>query len=73
MRKSSGGFEGFLIDLLDQLSKDIGFELTYQESTSYGKLDKNTGNWTGIVGKLIQKVSSHFFFVTVGIFSSMPP
>ena len=48
--------ERFLVDLLDELAKDVGFEYVLEESSRYGRLDQESGNWTGLIGKLLNKV-----------------
>ena len=53
---AEASYEGFLVDLLDELAKDVGFQYVLEESSRYGRLDPETGNWTGVVGKLINKV-----------------
>ena len=53
---AEAGYEGFLVDLLDELAKDVGFEYVLEESSRYGRLDQESGNWTGLIGKLLNKV-----------------
>ena len=50
-------FEGFLVDLLDELSKDVGFQFVIEENSKYGNLDPHSGNWSGVIGKLVNKVT----------------
>lgn len=41
-------FEGFGIDIIDELSQLYGFKYVFEEQTNkdYGKLDNNTGLWS---------------------------
>lgn len=50
------GFKGYCIDLLDEISRLVGFEYTIQEveDKEFGNMDEN-GEWNGIVRKLIDK------------------
>ena len=50
-------YEGFLMDLLQELAKDVGFQFTIEENEKYGSLDAETGNWTGMIGKLVNEVN----------------
>jgi hypothetical protein len=50
-------YEGFLMDLLEELSRDVGFQFVVEENTKYGSLDAESGNWTGMIGKLVNKVT----------------
>lgn len=65
MRKESGAtlsgndrYEGFGIDIIQQISEILGFNYTLQVETNYGKLDDNTGKWSGMLGKIIDEVST---------------
>lgn len=51
-------FEGFCIDLLQQISKIVGFEYTIElvPDGKYGVYDLETGEWNGIVRQLMDKV-----------------
>lgn len=50
-------YHGFLKDLLDQLSVDLQFEykLQVEEELHHGSLDHESGNWSGIIGKLVDQ------------------
>ena len=63
-------YEGFLMDLLQELAKDVGFQFTIEENEKYGSLDAETGNWTGMIGKLVNEVKLIlllFFFLSVAL------
>lgn len=49
--------EGFIIDLLDELSDLLGFNYTiYEQATrGYGTEDPHTGKWDGMIGDLIER------------------
>ena len=50
-------FEGFLIDILDRLSEDLDFEYAIKpNSRGYGMLDRTSGNWSGLIGQLVERV-----------------
>ena len=57
--QSGGGYEGFLKDLLDLLAKDLEFDYFLEEDLIHGYLTPD-GNWTGLIGSLIQRVSIFF-------------
>lgn len=48
-------YEGFCVDLLDEISKRRQFNYSIRVVSTYGKL-KN-GEWSGIVRELIDRVS----------------
>lgn len=54
-------YEGFCIDMLDKIAKKVGFKYVIKlvEDGNYGN-DNGDGTWTGMVGELMEKVSSSF-------------
>ena len=52
-------YEGYCIDLLNAISKNLGFtyDLYEVEDGRFGALDEQTGEWHGLVRELIDKVS----------------
>ena len=60
--KGNERFEGFTIDLLQRVSKDLQFKynIIVSPGNLYGQLDKN-GDWNGMVGAIKAKVSELFF------------
>lgn len=48
-------YEGFGIDIIQELSKMLGFNYTFevQADSVYGSLSKKTGKWSGMLGKII--------------------
>lgn len=47
------GFEGLLIDLINQMAKDLSFNYTLRFSSDLGQ--KRNGNWTGLIKKLTDR------------------
>ncbi|KAL4709753.1 hypothetical protein ACJJTC_005556 [Scirpophaga incertulas] len=49
-------FEGFCIELIEQLSKLLHFNYTFleQEDGVYGSLNTTTGRWNGMMGRLME-------------------
>jgi hypothetical protein len=48
-------YEGFAIDVIQQISEILGFNYTLQVESDYGS-EKN-GKWSGMLGKIIADVS----------------
>ena len=49
------GYEGFCIDLLNELQKKLQFEYELERRKNFG--DKQAdGTWNGIIGELTRKV-----------------
>ncbi|XP_076326278.1 glutamate receptor ionotropic, delta-2-like [Tachypleus tridentatus] len=60
--KSANGkplFRGYLIDVIETLSKLLNFRYTLQNvsDSSYGLFDQKTGTWDGIIGELSREES----------------
>lgn len=51
-------YEGFAVDLIDELSRDLGFsfEILIQEDGNYGTTIDNV-TWNGMIGKILDKVN----------------
>lgn len=63
-------FEGFLVDLVERLSKDLDFDYVLRPTDEKGSLDKRSGNWTGGLGKLVNGVRD-FNFCKYKIYSAV--
>lgn len=52
-------FEGFGVDIIEELSKMYGFEYEFvvQEDSDYGKPKGNSTEWTGMIGEVMAGVS----------------
>lgn len=50
-------YEGFGIDIIDRISHILGFNYTLQVESDYGSKNKDTGRWSGMLGKLMADVS----------------
>ena len=55
MALQTGEYEGFLKDLIDQLSQDLEFEYVIGEDLIHG-YPTDDGNWTGLIGSLVNRV-----------------
>lgn len=53
-------FEGFAVDLIAQLAEMEGFNYTFvlREDKKNGAFDKATQKWTGMIGDLLEYVST---------------
>jgi ionotropic glutamate receptor len=49
-------YEGFAIDLIQELSRMLGFNYTFklQEDSVYGSLNKKTGEWNGMLREVME-------------------
>lgn len=54
----SDRFEGFCVDLLDEIAAEAGFDYKLQvvADGQYGSYDENTGQWSGMIGELVHQV-----------------
>lgn len=54
-------FEGFCVDMLDQIARDLGFNYTIKlvDDGQFGAPSGDTGEWTGMVKELMDKVRGH--------------
>lgn len=52
-------YEGFGIDVIDELSKKLGFNYIFkiQENGVYGSLNKETGEFNGMLKEIIDGVN----------------
>ena len=55
MTGEDGNYEGFIIDMLDEM--DIGYKIVSPEDRRYGALNENSGKWSGMMGMIIDNVS----------------
>ena len=46
-------FEGFGIELIQKLSEKLGFNYTFRVHEDYGSLNKETGEWNGMIRELM--------------------
>lgn len=55
-------FEGFVIDLIEELADMEGFNYTFEirEDKQNGAFDNATGKWTGMIGDIMEGVSAQF-------------
>lgn len=54
--KGNSRFEGYAVDLIDELSKIVGFDYEFKEvdDGKHGKLVEATGQWNGMIGEVMQ-------------------
>jgi glutamate receptor, ionotropic, invertebrate len=57
--KGNDRFEGFVFDIIDEISKMLGFHYKFKivDDSAYGSLDKETGEWNGMIRELLDGVS----------------
>ncbi|EFN84995.1 Glutamate receptor, ionotropic kainate 2 [Harpegnathos saltator] len=55
IRTGNDRYEGFAIDIIHEMSKILGFNYTFhvQSDNIYGSLNKKSGSWNGMLGKII--------------------
>ncbi|XP_077258756.1 glutamate receptor ionotropic, kainate 2-like [Temnothorax americanus] len=46
-------YEGFAVDIIEELSKILEFNFTLQVEKDYGSFNNRTGKWSGMLGKII--------------------
>lgn len=53
-------FEGFVVDVIDEVSKLLGFNYVLKTvgDSNYGSLDPVTGEWNGVIRELLDGVES---------------
>ncbi len=57
-RKGNDRFEGFVLDLAQEIAEIVGFNFTIVPTDGYGSVDQD-GNWNGMIRELLEEV--HFF------------
>lgn len=62
--KGDDRYEGFAVDLIAELAKELKFNYTFivQGDTNYGQKGKN-GSWDGLIGRLLREVIMNELFV----------
>lgn len=63
MKTGNDRYEGFAIDIIQELSKILHFNYTFTEQADkdYGNYDSKTMKWSGMIGKILSKVRKLFF------------
>jgi hypothetical protein len=53
-------YEGFCIDLIKEISDILGFNYTLRpvKDGNYGSVNKETGEWNGMIKELLDRVSN---------------
>lgn len=51
-------YMGYAVDLIDAIAKEVGFEYVFVPvaDQEYGKQDKDTKQWNGIIGEIVNNV-----------------
>lgn len=59
-RTGNERFYGFCVDILDRISREVGFDyiLDLVPDRKYGAKDPQTGEWNGMVAELMKHVSN---------------
>ena len=50
-----GKFEGFCIDLIQEIEKMMNFTSEFYEVDDFGYLNENSMTWSGVIGELVNK------------------
>jgi len=55
-------FEGYCIDLIEQISKELGFKYTFElvPDNKYGNYDEKIKSWNGLIKRLLDRVCMRF-------------
>jgi len=58
MEEEPGNFTGYAVDLIEELSKELGFKYQIQtvKDNKYGSPDNKTGQWNGMIGDILAGV-----------------
>ena len=58
MKTAHRQFEGFIVDLLEEIAKQYPFNYTIEEAPdkTQGMIDHVTGQWGGVIGEIIRGV-----------------
>lgn len=56
--KGNDQFEGFVFDIIDEISKMLGFHYKFKlvDDSNWGSLNKMTGEWNGMIRELLDGV-----------------
>ena len=49
-------YEGFVVDLANEISKIVGFNFTISIASAYGSIDDD-GQWNGMILELLEQVT----------------
>lgn len=68
-RVGNDRYEGICVDLIDELSKSLGFNYSFHTNPddSPGSPDAN-GNWNGMIGELLDGVSCFLISTSTSIY-----
>ena len=57
MKNNDGNYEGFIIDLLEEITKPIGLEYDIYISPDLKYGHEGPEGWNGMIGELVNKVN----------------
>ncbi len=49
-------YEGFVVDLATEIASIVGFNFSIEVTDGYGSIDKETGEWNGMIRELLEEV-----------------
>lgn len=52
-RVGNDRYEGFAVDLINEIAKIVGFNFTLAQADGYGSRRKD-GSWTGMIGEIVE-------------------
>lgn len=60
-------YKGYAVDLIAEIAKEMGFEYQFipVADDQYGKLDKDTKLWNGIIGEIVNNVRKIAYFLYI--------
>ena len=56
MPDSSSGYDGFLVDLMNQLARDMNVEYVLKPRETKGYFNETTSQWNGMIGDILREV-----------------
>ena len=56
MKNGSGGYKGFVVDLLDKMSDTSGFHYSLNVINDTYGFQQADGTWNGLIGKVVTLV-----------------
>lgn len=53
-------FEGFLVDLMDQIARDMNVDYRFKAQETKGYFNETTSQWNGMIGDILNEVGNIF-------------
>ena len=59
-------YEGLCVDILDEIAAEVGFDYTLEpvKDNQHGSKDVNTGDWSGLIGSIKNRVKLSIELIT---------